>query len=87
MASIVGTAHSIAGGTCKVTSVCDLHDGKTAVLLMIEAKSAVIGTAIYGRCVETQGRFGRFVIITDVFIICYIGGDQHFKRTVMRTML
>jgi len=80
------TAHGIAGGAGEIAPVSDLHYSKTAVLLMIKAKAAVIGTAIDGGGIETQGRFRRFVVIADILIIRHIRSDQDLKGPVMGAM-
>ena len=55
------------------------------MLLVVFAQATIVRAAVMGSCVEMQRCFGRLVVVADVFIIGYIGGNQHFFKAMQRT--
>ena len=83
----MGGTHGVTGRAAQITTVCYFDNGKASVLLMVRAKSAVIRAAEMSFGIETQGHFGRLVIIADLFIIGNVGCDDHFGMAMFGTTL
>ena len=52
------------------------------MLLVVWAQAAIIRTAVMGFCVEGIGHFRRLVVVSDVFVIFGIIGNQDFAVAV-----
>ena len=57
------------------------------MLLVIRAQATIIGTTIMCFRVECIGHLRRLVIVSDVFVILHIVGDQHFRIAMLRAAL
>lgn len=55
------------------------------MLLMVGAKATVIRTAVMRFCVEFIGRFGRFVVVSNILVVSNIVSNQDFRIAMIRT--
>ncbi len=81
------TGIGIANWTGEIASVCYFYQGEAAMLFMIGAESAVIGTAIFDRSIEFEGHIPWFDEFQGFLVIINIIGNQHFLMSMGGTML
>jgi hypothetical protein len=81
------TGIGIANWTGEIASVCHFYQGEAAMLFMIGAESAVIGTAIFDRGIEFKRHIPWFNEFQGLFVIINIIGNQHFLMPVSGAVL
>jgi len=73
----------ITGRAGQITSVCDFYQRKAAMLFMIRADTTIIWAAIDCRCMGFFRIFAGFIIVSDLFVILDVNGNQHFLKTML----
>jgi len=53
------------------------------MLLMIAAQAAIVWTTIVNTGIKAERRFRWLVIVTDVFVVFYIGSDDYLMKSMV----
>lgn len=67
--------------------VGDLNKCEANVLFVILAQPAIIGTTVMSFRIKFQWCFRCLVIISDILVIVHVRCDQHFIKSMLRTIL
>jgi hypothetical protein len=85
--NLFSTGISIADGTGEIASVCYFYQRETAMLFVVGAKSAIVGTAIFYRGIEFKWHVPWFDKFQGLFVILNVIGNQHFLMSMSGTVL
>ena len=78
MPPVVWRRFGVTGRTCQVATVGHFNNRYAGMLLVVSTQTAIVRAAIMRFCAETARHFAAFDIISRVFIVFYIGCEQHF---------
>jgi hypothetical protein len=81
------TGIGIADRTGEIASVCYFYQGEAAMLFMIGAESAVIGTAIFDRGIEFKRHIPWFDEFQGFFVIVDVICNKDFLVSVSGAVL
>jgi hypothetical protein len=72
----------ITGRTGKVAPVGYFYQRKAAMLLMVRAYTTVIWAPIDCLCMGLLGIFTGLIVVSDLFVILDVYGNQYFLKTM-----
>src|SRR5690606_15284100 len=78
---------SITSRAGEVASIGDFNNRQTRMLLVVWTQTAIIRAAVMRFCIEGIGHFRRLVVVSDVFVIFGIVGNQDLAVAVLGAAL